>query len=96
MTLALYTLIHIVRILLDVLFFLMFIRAILSWLPVDEESFIVRFVYTITEPVITPFRILTDRISAFQMLPIDIAYFMAFIALAILQMLLELIPFPFN
>ncbi len=92
MTLALYTIVEIVRIMLDVLFFLMFIRAILSWLPINEESPILNFVYIITEPVIYPFRILTDRIPLFQTLPIDIAYFMTFIALVFLQLLLELIP----
>ena len=92
MTLALYTVVTIVRIMLDALFFLMFIRAILSWLPIDDDAFLVRFVYVITEPVIIPFRILTDHISIFQTLPIDIAYLIAFIALAILQLLLELIP----
>ena len=33
-------------------------RIFLSWIPIDRDNPIVRFIYQITEPVLSPFRII--------------------------------------
>ncbi len=77
-----------VRLFLSILQFLMMIRAIMSWLPFDEESNVVSFIMMVTEPVIMPVRMLLDRFEWVHELPIDISFLVAFILLSILQMLL--------
>ena len=64
------------------------IRAIMSWLPLDEDSHLVSFVMMVTEPVIAPVRMLLDRFDWVQELPIDISFLVAFMLLSIVQMLL--------
>lgn len=67
---------------------LMLVRAILSWFPVDEDSNFVRFILMATEPVVMPVRILLDRFGLFEGMPIDMAFFITFILLSILNMFL--------
>ena len=47
---------------------MMLARAVVSWLPVDEDHPIINFLYTVTEPVIMPrcgrFSITSDGSSA--------------------------------
>lgn len=68
--------------------FLLFGRAIFSWFPQMRGSKIAEFLYLVTEPIIMPFRSLVNRFQGARMLPIDIAFFCAFLALEFLQMLL--------
>lgn len=68
--------------------FLLFARAIMSWFIQSGGSKIYEFLYLVTEPIILPFRRLTDRISALRGFPLDIAYLLAFITLEIVLTLL--------
>lgn len=68
---------------------MMMLRAILSWLPIDEDSPLVNFLYAMTEPVIMPVRMLLERFEALNELPIDISFIVAFMILSIVQMLLS-------
>ncbi len=83
-----YVLISIVRIFLTAIEALMLIRAILSWLPVDEDSPIGYFVYMMTEPLVMPVRIVLERFDSIRSLPIDISFFVAFLLLSAIQMAL--------
>ena len=56
-----YVITHLVSLFLTILQFLMMLRAILSWLPVDEDSKLVNFIYMLTEPVVVPVRMLLDK-----------------------------------
>jgi uncharacterized protein YggT (Ycf19 family) len=49
------------------------------------------FLYAITEPIILPFRKLFEKKNWFTGVPIDMAFFFAFIAIMILQTLLEVL-----
>ena len=69
----------------------MMFRAIISWLPIDEDSILANFLYAMTEPVIYPVRLLLDRFEATSELPIDISFIVAFILLSVIQMLLPVI-----
>ena len=67
---------------------LMFIRAILSWLPMLEENSITDFIYQVTEVVIYPVRCILERFAIFTALPLDLSFFVTFILLSILQTIL--------
>lgn len=77
-----------VRVLIGVLQFLMLGRAIISWLPVDEDNPIVTFLYAATEPVIMPVRSVIERFGWFEGMPIDMSFFITFILLSVLEMFL--------
>jgi len=83
-----YVITQFVSVFLSILQFLMLVRAIMSWLPLDEDSNVVNFVMMVTEPVIVPVRMLLDRFEWVHELPIDISFLIAFMLLSILQMLL--------
>ena len=77
-----------VRIIVYVLQFLMLARAILSWLPLDEDNPIENFLYMVTEPVIAPVRALIEHFGWFEGLPIEMSFFITFILLSVIQMFL--------
>ncbi len=77
-----------VRYLITVIQFLMFARAILSWLPIDDDSPVVNFLYAVTEPVIMPVRAVIERFGWFEGMPIDMSFFITFVLLSILEMFL--------
>ncbi|MBQ2768281.1 MAG: YggT family protein [Clostridia bacterium] len=86
----LYVLSSFVDLLLTILYIALFVRVILSWLPLDEDGPIVSFVYALTEPVLLPVRALLERIPFFENSPVDFSTFFAMILLMILQMLLDI------
>ena len=67
---------------------LMLARAIMSWLPVDEESAMFRFLIVVTEPIILPVRKLLERSETIASLPIDLSFMVAYLLLIIVQFLL--------
>lgn len=54
---------------LDVMIVLMVIRAVLSWLPVDENGAFVNFIYSTTETVVMPVRVLLERFEKLNAFP---------------------------
>ena len=86
-----YVISTLVSLFLSVLQFLMMIRAVLSWLPIDEDSPISNFVYSMTEPVIIPIRMLLERSDKMRSMPIDISFIIAFVLLSVVQMMLPVI-----
>ena len=83
-----YVLTTTVRLLLIALQLLMLGRAILSWLPLEEENPVENFLFSLTEPVIAPVRALIDRFGWFEGLPIDMSFFITFILLSVLTAIL--------
>ncbi len=87
-----YTIVYIltstIRFVIVVIEFLMMGRAILSWIPMDDDNPVEDFLYTVTEPVIMPVRAVLDYFGWFQSLPIDMSFLITFILLSILEMLL--------
>ena len=84
MTSILYVLSATLRILLYALEILMLARALVSWLPLDEDSPIENFLYTVTEPVIAPVRALCERFGWFEGLPVDMSFFITFLLITVL------------
>ncbi len=82
---------NIVLALLSVLDFAMLGRAILSWIDPMEEGALSSFLYTVTEPIILPFRKLFEKLNWFVGSPLDMPFFFAMISIIILQTLLEVL-----
>ncbi len=80
-----YVITTLVSIFLVILHGLMLMRAVFSWLPVDDEMGAVNFVYSVTEPVILPFRLVLERSEFVASLPIDVPFFAAFFSIGIIQ-----------
>ncbi len=74
--------------LIDVLLFLMLIRAILSWLPIEIDHPIMDFLYTVTEAVISPVRAIVERSQAAASLPLDLSFGITSMLLVIIKMML--------
>ncbi|MBV9172037.1 MAG: YggT family protein [Chloroflexi bacterium] len=56
--------------LLQILWFAILIRVILSWFPVDPSNPLIKILWEITEPVLAPFRRVIPRIGMFDLSPI--------------------------
>lgn len=88
MTAFIYVVTKLVSVFLGAEQLLMMFRAVLSWLPVDEDSDISNFLFAMTEPVIYPVRMLLDRFEGLDEFPIDLSFIISFILLSLVQMLL--------
>ena len=77
-------LIGIVAMLLNGLAFLIFVRAMLSWFPIDPSGPIVRGVFSVTEPVLEPLRRVIPRIGMIDLTPM-VAMILLFAIARILQ-----------
>jgi len=86
-----YVIVTFVNILLTSVQLMMFARAILSWIMVDDDGPFTRFLYAMTEPLIMPVRMLIDRIPAVRDLPIDISFIMTYMLLSLVQLMLPAI-----
>jgi YggT family protein len=67
----------------NVLFFILVIRIILSWVNPDPYNEIVQIIYRITEPILAPFRRLPLKAGGIDFSPI-----IAFILLSVLRNLI--------
>ncbi len=74
--------------LLSVLELFLLARAIISWLPFEEDHPIVVFIDVVTEPFITPVRMLLERFNLFRGFPIDMAHFITLILVSIIGVIL--------
>jgi YggT family protein len=73
---------------------LIFVRVIISWLPIDRNNPIVRFVYGMTEPILAPIRnlIFKSPLGGSGMM-IDFSPVVAVLLLQLLQSLLNQLVF---
>lgn len=56
----------------------MLIQALMSWMPIDEENTLYRYITTITEPLVAPIRKLLSRIPVLSRIPFDISFIAAY------------------
>lgn len=78
-------------VLLNVIYFAMLARAILSWFDPMKEWGLSAFLHTLTEPVIMPVRALCEKMNWFEGVPIDIPFMITFILLGIFDLFLTLL-----
>lgn len=65
---------------------LMLLRAVLSFFPLSER--LLDILYTVTEPLIAPVRLLFDKLGWDIPVPLDIPFFITFILISVLEMVL--------
>ncbi len=70
--------------LLQILLMAIFVRVLLTWLPIDQNNPIVRVLFDVTEPVLAPFRRVIPKIGMFDLSPIA--------AMLIIQFILQNLP----
>ena len=83
-----YVITEFVNLLLSLLLFFMFIRMILSFFPLDDDSPVIYFILSVTEPVIFPIRALFSRFGWFEGVPLDIPFLVAVFILSLLKNML--------
>ncbi len=88
MDFVVYLLISTVRLFLTVEQLLFLVRAILSWLFMEEDSLLTNFLYAATEPLVVPVRKILSHFESLQDFPIDISFMVTVLALSILQLIL--------
>ncbi len=71
----------VVNLFFNILIYLLFARVILSWLPTARNNPLVRFIYEITEPLLSPFRRIMPRTG----MPVDFSPILAFFVLQIVR-----------
>ncbi len=64
----------------NILFFVLVIRIVLSWVGADPYNEIVQIIYRVTEPILAPFRRLPLKMGAIDFSPI-----IAFLVLSVLR-----------
>jgi YggT family protein len=69
--------------LLNILWFAILIRVILSWFPVDPSNPIVRIIFEVTEPVLAPFRRVIPKIGMFDLSPLAAFLVISFLSQAL-------------
>jgi YggT family protein len=77
------SLVLLIEMVFKLIYFVLVIRIILSWVNPDPYNQIVQFIYKITEPILAPFRRIIPPIGM-----IDISPIVVFIALAFVERLL--------
>jgi len=69
-----------VSLLFNIVYFVLVIRIILSWVGADPYNEIVRIIYSVTDPILAPFRRLPLQMGAIDFSPI-----VAFLVLSVLR-----------
>ena len=72
------------NLLLQILLIAIFVRVLLTWLPIDQSNRIVRILFDVTEPVLAPFRRVIPKIGMFDLSPIA--------AMLIIQLIQQNLP----
>ena len=76
-------LIDIVQLLIQILIFAIFARAILTWFPIDKNGPIFQALDAITEPVLTPLRRVIPAMGAVDISPMVAILLLVFIQAAL-------------
>ncbi|MBR6740729.1 MAG: YggT family protein [Clostridia bacterium] len=69
---------------LDLISLALLVRALLSWFPEARQSRFYEIIYTVTEPILSPFRRLFDRLNIGRGFPIDLSFLAAVIVIQII------------
>lgn len=83
-----YVITEFVDLLLSLLLLFMFIRMVMSFFPMDDDSLVANFIFSVTEPIIFPIRALFSHFGWFEGIPIDVAFLVAVFLLSFLRNIL--------
>ena len=87
----LYVIVTLLQYAIDIMQLLIVVRAVLSWIPFEQENALENIIIRITEPVEAPVRAVLERISLFQSLPIDLSGIIAYVILSFIKSFLGLL-----
>ena len=73
----------------SVLLLLIVLRIVVSWLPFARDSRLMWSLYSLTEPVMAPFRQLIPPLGMFDLSPIILIFLMSFVKSAIRNLLIQ-------
>lgn len=76
----------------QIIYLLLLVRVLLSWIPHDEYHPLIIHLHNITEPILAPFR---NILSPYKTGGLDISPIFAFFALSIAQKIVNQIIFMF-
>ena len=76
-------LIGIIQLLLNVMIFAIFARAILSWFPIDRNGPVVQAINAVTEPMLEPLRRVIPMVGAVDITPMVAILVLVFLSRAI-------------
>ena len=76
--------------LVKVVSFCMFARAILSWFELNPENKLVRLLYAMTEPAVQPVRNLFYKKNWFADVPIDMSFTATFMIVYLIEIFMEI------
>lgn len=62
-------LVNLIVLLLQIIWFAIFARAIISWFPIDQNGPVVRALDAITEPILEPLRRVVPRVGMIDITP---------------------------
>ena len=85
MNIVIYLLRQTLLLCIDLLQIAMLARAIVGLFDPMREGGLSMFLYTLTEPIIMPFRILCDKMHWFEGFPLDMPFLFTVILLSLLQ-----------
>ncbi len=89
MSSGMYVLVQCLLLFIDVVTLCMTVRVIMSWLFVENDSKIGRFLFVVTEPLILPVRALCDKFGWFRGMPFDMPFFLSALLIMLLRIFLE-------
>lgn len=74
----------------QILYWLLFARIVVSWLPVDPYHSVVQFLHQVTEPLLAPFRRIPLHLGMFDLTPLLAFTALYFINRILVRILLTL------
>lgn len=74
----------------QILYWLLFARIIVSWLPVDPYTGIVQFLHQVTEPLLAPLRRIPLQLGMLDLSPLIAFFILQFINRILVRILLTL------
>jgi YggT family protein len=89
MTQITYVLVKFIALFLQALLVAMLLRALMSWFTMGEENRFTKFLYVVTEPVITPVRNLCAHFGWFTDVPVDMSFLITTIILSVVSTILD-------
>ena len=73
----------------EIMYFLIFIRCILSWFPMARGNVLVQLIYNLTEPLLAPIREIINRSPIGGGMMLDFSPIIAFFVLQIINVVLQ-------
>jgi len=64
-------------------------RVLLSWFPISRDSQVIRLLYQITEPILSPIRNLIERNSSRRYMMLDFSPVMVFLLIGLIRNILR-------